>query len=213
MNIVSFHRAKPEPDKLIKLIKSGKVFIQASEKFQPLVQEYTDVLLPYEDFLIEISKRTGSQRPEDEIFWVEIVKYCVLNTIPVKLIEPKIDVVMKAASKKMNLSESELRTVQQDARSWFISGTGYVKHFLGAFDTLFFWLPFRGFFRKLWFGLVSLIVKFIPGDQKDVIALVNEMNKVYAVRLANRIKHLKTATVFLDEDISNEIYRMSQELP
>jgi len=177
------------------------------------VKEYEDVLLPYEDFLNEVSRRTGSERPEDELFWVKIVNHCVLNAISVQLIEPKLEYVMNAASKKMNLSETELRSVQQEARSWFLSGTGYIKHFLGAFDSMFFWLPLRKFFRGIFMAVVALFVKLIPGDQKDVLALVHEMNNEYAIRLAKRIKKVKNATVFLDEDIADKAYRLSREMP
>ncbi|MBR9689851.1 MAG: hypothetical protein GOV01_03075 [Candidatus Altiarchaeota archaeon] len=212
MDIISFSRTEFKPLKLLEHIKDKKVFIQANEKYQPLVSEFYDGLLPWESFLEEISKRTGSERPESELFWIPLVEKCAHTKTPVKLIEPDINKVLTAAVKKLKIDPKEVRHVIQDTRLWFISGSGYLKHFASAFNMIFFWLPKKAYFRNKWLGLVGFVVNHIPGDQKDVMALVHITNGILSERIAKRIHKLKNAVVFLDEDISGRVKKMAAEM-
>jgi hypothetical protein len=211
VNVIPFSRTRFDLDKLKGRIKGPKVFVQAPIKYQPFVEEYYDGLLPDDGFLKEVSKRTGYERPE-ELPWVALAVYCKSIKKPVKLIEPDINKVLEKAGKKLRLEGDERRPVFQAARLWFLSGTGYMRHFYSAFDTLFFWCPWRVFWRKLFLRAVAFVVNVIPGDQQDVMALVHEANAVLADELSRLLKGLKKSTVFLDEDIAGRVEHRIAEM-
>jgi len=208
VELVPFSRVRPDIRGIEKV--KGKLFIQAPIKYQPFVEEFLDGLLPEEAFLEEVSKRTGYERPE-QIPWVRVVLLCRNFKKPVKLIEPDIDRVLAKAGKRLNLGEDAQR-IFQEARLWFLSGSGYPRHFYVAFDALFFWCPWRVFFRKLFLRAVAFVVNLIPGDQRDVLALVNEANKVLVEELSDLLKNVKKATVILDEDIADDVKRRVAEM-
>ena len=69
VKVVAFSRERPDFKKLLGRVKDKPVLIQAPDKYQHLVDQFTDSLLPWDKFLAELSKRTGSERPEEELFW------------------------------------------------------------------------------------------------------------------------------------------------
>lgn len=211
MNVVPFSRTKSNISKLKVRVKGPKVFIQAPEKFQPFVDQFLDNLMPEDVFFEEVSKRTGHERPE-ELAWVALAAYCRMMKIPTQLIEPDIDKVLDTARKNVKLKGEELRPVVQEARLWFLSGTGYLQGFYTAFDWLFFWCPWRVFWRKLFLQAVAFVVNIVPGDQQDVVTLVREANLVLTDNLASRLKNIKKSTVFLDEDIARDVERKAAEM-
>lgn len=211
MNVVPFSRIRADIDKLKVKAKGPKVFIQAPEKFQPILTQFLDSLMPEDKFFNEISKRTGYERPE-ELAWVALAMYCKAMRIPAQLIEPDIGKVLDKARKNVKLKGEELRPIVQEARLWFLSGTGYLRGFYAAFDWLFFWCPWRVFWRKLFVQAVAFVVNVLPGDQQDVIALIREANVVLTDNLAKRLKDIKKSTVFLDEDIASDVKRKAAEM-
>jgi hypothetical protein len=211
VNVVPFSRTRPNVKRLKGHVKGPKVFIQAPEKFQPFVDEFLDSLAPEDKFFEEVSKRTGYERPE-ELAWVALVLHCRTLKVPAQLIEPSIDKILDEAGKNLSLKGDEARPVFQEARLWFLSGTGYLRSFYAAFDWTFFWCPWRLFWRKLFMRSVAFVVNHVPGDQQDVIALVKEANAVLTDTLAKRLKDIKKSTVFLDEDIARAVDRRATEM-
>ena len=159
-----------------------------------------------------MSKRTGSERPEEELFWPRIVRECSERNVPAKLIEPDIDKLLGDAQKKLQMKGDKSRHIIQEARLWFISGSGYINHFFSAFDAMFFWLPFKSFFRRLWLKFWSFLVNAVPGDQKDVMAAVNFAYDSMTKTLVKTLAKAGDSTVFLDEIIASKVERMVSEL-
>jgi len=211
VNVIPFSRTRFELEKFKGRIKGPKVFIQAPIKYQPFVEEYYDGLLPDDGFLHEVAKRTGYERPQ-ELAWVSLAAYCKSIKKPIKLIEPNISRILEKAGQKLQLKGDEARPVFQEARLWFLSGSGYMRHFYAAFDSLFFWCPWRVFWRKLFLRAVAFVVNKIPGDQQDVMALVREANVVMTDELSTLLKGIKKSTVFLDEDIARDVERRAAEM-
>ena len=207
MEIIPFSRFRFEPfkDRLKKV-----VYIQAPEKFSALVQQYYDYLIMEEDFLVEISRRMGSVHPE-EIFWIKVVKECVNNKIPVKLIEPDIDFLIKRVAKKLNLGKNKDKIIQE-TRNWYLLGVGYPRLFYLAFDKLFFWLPYKDFFRRSLFRILAKIVSVVPGDQRDMISVVVLVDDELSKALAKKLKGKKRGVAFIDEEISHKVERFLAEM-
>ena len=211
MEVVAFSRQHPDFKSLLGKVKDKPVLIQAPDRYQHLVKRFTDGLLPWEEFLTEVSKRTGSERPEREIFWPRIVRECGEKNVPVKLVEPDIDKILDAAKKKLQIKGEKADHIVQEARLWFLSGAGYISHFFAAFDAMFFWLPFKHFFRVAWLRFWSLLVNIVPGDQRDIIAAVNF---AYASMTDKLVKLLGKgdALVFIDEIIASRVEGRVSEL-
>jgi hypothetical protein len=209
VEIVPFSRTRPGADKLKERVK-GEVFIQAPGRFQAPVKEFVEGLLPDELLLKEISKRSGEEDPE-KLFWVPVVFQCKVLGVHAELVEPDIDKVLAKAAKELSLKGPDLDRVRQEARLWFLSGSGYIRHFYDAFDMLFFWLPWRVRVRKAWLRACAFVVNLIPGDQQDVMAMVAKANSLLAVRLAKALKG-KKGVAFIDEDIAADVARTVEEL-
>jgi len=212
VEVVAFSRVRPDFKKLLGRVTDKPVLIQAPDRYQNLVGQFTQGLLPWEEFLTELSKRTGSERPEEELFWPRIVRKCSERNLSVKLIEPDIDKLLGAAQKKLQIKGDKSRHIMQESRLWFISGAGYINHFFSAFDAMFFWLPFKTVFRRIWLKFWSFIVNIIPGDQKDVMAAVNFAYDSMTKKLVKMLAKVRVSTVFLDEIIASRVERMVSEL-
>lgn len=212
VEVVAFSRERPDFKKLLGIVKDKPVLIQAPDKYQHLVDQFTGGLLPWDKFLDDLSKRTGFERPEEEMFWPRIVRECSERNVNVKLIEPDIDKLLGAAQKKLQLKGDKSRHVIQEARLWFLSGAGYIHHFFAAFDAMFFWLPFKMFFHRIWLKFWSFIVNVIPGDQKDVVAAVNFAYDAMTNKIVKMLAKAGDSTVFLDDIIAGRVKRMVAEL-
>ena len=213
MKVIAFSNSHYNFDKLKKkLPNEGTVFVQGPKKFQPFVEDYLRGALPYEIFLHEISKRTGTENPETSLLWVKLVYTCQKHGLNVKLIEPDIDPILKKVSKELHLKDEVKFRVLQEARMWFLSNSGYVAHFYAAFDTMFFWLPFHLFFRRLWLKIAGAIVNLIPGDQQDVLAAVSKAYDEIGKKISEELKEAQDSTVFLEESIADKVERRIAEM-
>ncbi len=206
MRIVPFSRFRTPPIR----IEKGPVYVQAPERFQPLVDQLYDRLLMEEDFLCELSARTGDPSPE-RWFWVRVVMACMEGRHTVRLIQPLLDPLLEEAAGKLNLGAHRERIIQE-ARNWYILGTGYPRIFHATFDTLFFWLPFRSSFRRAAFRAVGWVANLIPGDQRDVLALISETDVLLARAIAKRLRRLKRGVAFIDEEIAGLVEKFLAEM-
>ena len=190
----------------------GPIYLQAQSKYQILVDEFLKGLLPWEVFILEISRRTGTERPDETLLWVKLVEESKKLNLKVKLIEPDFDKLMKKVEKVLKMDEGTKTKVIQEARLWFLSNSGYMKHFYAAFDDLFYWLPFHLFFRQIWLKISSFFVHLIPGDQKDVMVAVNKAYDIMTVDIANKFKKAKRGVLFLEESIARSVEQRLLEM-
>lgn len=211
VDFVAFSRVNADVESLKREVETGrKVFLQAPQRFQSLVDEFIQGLMPEDTFLREISQRTGFERPRD-LWWVEVAFHCRFHNVPVTMLEPDMDEVLEEAAGELNLQGPGRESVVQEARLWFLSGTGYPKHFYRAFNSLFSWLPFHVGLRRRFLAACAWAVNLWPGDQQDVLFLVAKANGLLAMELARRLEDAE-GVAFLDEDIAAEVERLRAEL-
>jgi hypothetical protein len=213
VEVVPFARNAFDIDKMEKKLKGTVVFIQAPEKYQTLVDEFYKNLMPWEIFLFEISRRTGVERPEKNLFWVALLYACYNRGIKVKLIEPDIDKLIAGIPEKLGLGPGKTLQVLQDTRLWFLSSAGFIKHFNSAFDSIFFFLPAKSALRNAWLGLAGLVAHLIPGDQKDVMYLVSKIYRLLPFEMAKNLKGPKDALVFVEEAVAGKMEKLILEAP
>lgn len=178
------------------------IYLQAPDKFQDLINRFIRGMIPWDRFVNEIAKRTGTPNPEmdAQTGWVHVVRMARDTTTPILVIAPDIDVILKKIESKLKIKDK--KKIIHEARLWYLSHEGFLKRLIQFLDTpvKFIRLPaeLRTMWISFWMSVYSIIVNIIPGDQRDFVAAVSLGDVEIARTLAERLSKLEDGYVFLD---------------
>jgi len=198
----------------VKTSRALSVAVQAPQKYQSLVDQLIANLLSWEEFLGEISARTGVSLPLEDprTAWVHVVRACDIIAAKPQLIEPDIDEIMKKVSKKLTIKEKE--RIIHEAKLWYLAKEGFPRKLVKFLLTIFIFLPhfLRIWLTKVIMKIYGFIANVIPGDQHDVISAISLADEEIVHVMAKRIKKAKPEIVILHEWYADEVLQRYAEL-
>jgi len=182
--------------------KPAYIYLQAPDKFQDLINRFIRGLIPWERFLDQIAKRTGTPSPEidPKTAWVHVVKMARNTTTPLIAVEPDLDKVLKSVEKKLTVKDK--KKTLHEARLWYLGREGFLKRLISFFDFPVRLLRLPPELRTMWIGfwmnVYGVIVNVIPGDQRDFVAAVALADTEIARIIAQRLSKLEDGHAFID---------------
>ncbi|MBR9681592.1 MAG: hypothetical protein GOV00_02200 [Candidatus Altiarchaeota archaeon] len=157
---------------------------------------------PWDRFIDQIAKRTGTPDPElsPKTGWVHVIKMARDTTTSVLAIEPDLDIVLKTIEKKLTVKDK--KKVLHEARLWYLSREGFLKRLINFFDfpVRLIRLPpeLRTMWINVWMNVYATVANIIPGDQRDFVAAVAMADIEIARTIAQRLFKLEDGHAFVD---------------
>ena len=182
--------------------KPKAVYLQAPSKFQDLINHFIRGMSPWDRFLDQIGKRTGTPNPEidPKTGWVHVVRMARDTTTPVLALEPDLSKVLKAIEPKLTVKDK--KKVIHEAQLWYLSREGFLKRLITFFNfpVKLLRLPpdIRTMWVSFWMGVYATIVNIIPGDQRDFVSAVALADTEIAQAFAKKLAKLEDGYVFID---------------